>query len=281
VISGARIVVAALALLCAPASLAGAGQEPNPTPARSYCGFDKDGYPGDALLPALHHTFAFTGFWLNDPPGMTTNPWAGKRAIVRAAGFGFLILFDGRLDRELTHRDAAALGRVDAAQAIAAARREGFPAGAIIFLDQEEGGALLDEQAAYLGAWIAAVSASPYRAGVYASGIPVPAGRHVKVSTAQDIAARFPATQLWVWDDRCPRSPGCMAPDASLSLADSGFSKAIVWQFAQSPRRRADTRTCRSTYASDGGCYAPGLPHSDATYIDLDLSASPDPSHGR
>ncbi|HTV82529.1 MAG TPA: glycoside hydrolase domain-containing protein [Acidobacteriaceae bacterium] len=275
-----RFWAAALVALCAAGFVAGAAQTTKPTALRSYCGFDKDGYPGDALLPLLHRTFAFTGFWLNDPPGMTTNPWAGKRAIVRAAGFGFLILFNGRLDKELTHRDAAALGRADGTEAVAAALREGFPAGAVIFLDQEEGGALLDEQASYLGRWLAAVNASAYRAGVYASGISVPAGR-VRMSTAQDVEARFPGVQLWVWDDRCPRSPGCVAPDASLSFARSGFPQAVVWQYAQSPRRRKDTAACRRTYAADGRCYAPGLPHSEATHIDLDVSSSADPSHGR
>ncbi len=155
-----RMVSSALALLLCAAVLATAAQAAIPASARSYSGFDKDGYPGDARLPALHRTFAFTGFWLNNPPGMTTNPWAGKRTVVRAAGFGFLILFNGRLDQELKQRDAAALGREDGAAAIAAAHREGFPAGAILFLDQEEGGALLPEQAAYLGAWIATVGAS-------------------------------------------------------------------------------------------------------------------------
>lgn len=256
------------------------------TPVHRYYGFDKDAYPGDALLPALHRTFAFTGYWLSHPPGMDTNPWAGKRAIVRAAGFGFLLLFNGRLDAGLTHHDPAALGRADAASAIAAARREGFPAGAVIFLDQEEGGALLPEQAAYLGAWIAAVNQSPYRAGVYASAIPAPAGPHLMTSTAQDIAARFPAARLWVWDDRCPPAPGCMVPTRSSSDPDfpsilPGFPHALAWQYAQSPRRPADTRTCRATYASDGLCYAPGLPHSDATFIDLNVSPSPDPSHAR
>lgn len=271
---------AALALLCLPGLAVSAAQSAQHAPARTYYGFDKDGYPGDALLPALRRTFAFTGFWLNNPPGMTANPWAGKRSLVRAAGFGFLILFNGRLDRELQHRDAAALGRADGANAIAAARREGFPPGAIIFLDQEEGGALLDEQAAYLGAWIAAVNASGYRAGVYASGIPVPAGP-VRMSTAQDLEARFPGTQLWVWDDRCPPSPGCVAPDANLSFARRGFPQALVWQYAQSPRRKADTKACRRTYAPDGRCYAPGLPPSEATHVDLDVSSSPDPSRGR
>ncbi|MGA7886534.1 MAG: glycoside hydrolase domain-containing protein [Acidobacteriaceae bacterium] len=275
-----RMVSSALALLLCAAVLATAAQAAIPASARSYSGFDKDGYPGDARLPALHRTFAFTGFWLNNPPGMTTNPWAGKRTVVRAAGFGFLILFNGRLDQELKQRDAAALGREDGAAAIAAAHREGFPAGAILFLDQEEGGALLPEQAAYLGAWIATVGASPYRAGIYASGIPVPAGP-ARISTAQDVEARFPGAQLWVWDDRCPPSPGCVAPAARLSFTRSGFSHALVWQYAQSPRREADTAGCRRTYAADGRCYAPGMPHSEATHIDLDVSVSPDPSHGR
>src|SRR5579875_919066 len=98
-----------------------------------YYGFDKNGYPGDNLLSPPHSTFAYAGYWLSNPPGMQTNPWAGKRAAIRAAGFGFLLLFNGRLDAQLQHGEAAALGREDAASAIAAAKREGFPDGAVIF----------------------------------------------------------------------------------------------------------------------------------------------------
>lgn len=232
------------------------------------------------MLSALHRHFAFTGYWLNNPPGMDSNPWAGKRNGVRAAGFGFLILFNGRLDAALRGRDAAALGRADAVAAVAAAKREGFAPGAVIYLDQEEGGALLDEQAAYLGAWIAGLSGSGFHAGVYCSGIPVPAGKQM-MSTAQDVAARFPQAKLWVWNDECPPSPGCVVPKRAMSPARSGTARAEVWQYAQSPRRPNDTRACAATYAADGGCYAPGLPQSEATYIDLDVSRSADPSHGR
>ena len=35
-----------------------------------------------ALLPALHKQFAFTGFWLNNPPGASHNAWAGKRDVL-------------------------------------------------------------------------------------------------------------------------------------------------------------------------------------------------------
>ena len=68
---------------------------------RAYLGFDKNDYLGDDLLPALHRDFAWTGYWLNNPPGMTSNPWAGKRDFLRSTGFGFAILFNGRIDAQL------------------------------------------------------------------------------------------------------------------------------------------------------------------------------------
>ena len=89
-------------------------------------GFDKNDYPGDNLLPALHRSFSYTGYWLNNPPGANSNNWTGKRDVLKANGFGFMILFNGRLDKELRGKDAAALGRRDAAAAVAAAKREGF-----------------------------------------------------------------------------------------------------------------------------------------------------------
>ena len=93
---------------------------------RTYFGFDRNEYPGDNLLPALHRSFSYAGYWLNTPPGANSNGWVGKRAILKANGFGFVILYNGRLDAQLTGKDAAALGRSDAAAAISAAKREGF-----------------------------------------------------------------------------------------------------------------------------------------------------------
>ncbi len=141
-----------------------------------YFGFDRNEYPGDNLLPALRRSFSYTGYWLNNPPGAKSNGWVGKRAILKAHGFGFMILYNGRLDAQLTGKDAAALGRSDAAAAVSAAKREGFAPGAILFLDQEEGGRLLPEQSAYLFAWVEAIRASQYKPGVYCSGILVPDG---------------------------------------------------------------------------------------------------------
>jgi hypothetical protein len=242
---------------------------------QSYFGFDKNVYPGDELLPALHRTFSYTGYFLNNPPGATSNSWIGKRSILKTNGFGFAILYTGRPDSALKGQDAAALGRTDAAEAIAAAKREGFPAGAIIFLDQEEGGRLLPEQSAYLFAWVAAIRASRYRPGVYCSGIPVG-----DITTAADIASHDPKVALWVFNDRCPPSPGCVIPAKAPGPAWSGISQATIWQYAQSPRRPF-ANACAQTYAADQQCYAPGIDHSPATYVDLNVSSSEDPSRGR
>ena len=243
-----------------------------------YFGFDRNDYPGDKLLPALHRNFSYTGYWLNNPPTEHSNTWAGKRATVKANGFGFLILFNGRLDADLKGKDAAALGRSDAAAAISAAKKEGFPAGAIVFLDQEEGGRLLPEQSAYVFAWVEAIRSSQYRAGVYCSGIPVDEGS-AKITTAGLIAAHDSRVVLWVVNDVSPPAPGCSVPAGGLSVGSSGIKNALVWQYVRSPR----TQFARGAagYAADGNCYAPGLQHNAQTFLDLNVSTSADPSRGR
>jgi Domain of unknown function (DUF1906) len=241
-------------------------------------GFDRNDYPGDQQMAELRRTFSYTGYWLNNPPGDNNNSWTGKRETLKRSGFGFMILYNGRLDAELKGKDASALGRADAAAAVAAAQREGFPPGAIVFLDQEEGGRLLTEQAAYLFSWVQAIRTSRYKPGVYCSGILVAEGS-TKISTAQDILSHDPDVALWVVNDQCPPAPGCVIPKKSLAPRSSDVSQALVWQYTRSPRTEF-ARQC-GAYASDSQCYAPGLPHSPETFVDLNVSTSADPSHGR
>src|SRR5271169_4155912 len=164
----------------------------------SYLGFDRNTYPGDANLQALHETFSYTGYWLNHPPGEKTNSWTGHRAAVASAGFGFLVLFNGRLYAELkTVARATRLGQSDAQAAAVAARREGFPAHTIIFLDQEQGGRMLPEQKAYIYAWVDGVTAAGFRAGVYCSGIG--AKDDGNVVTAEDIRQAAAGRQIFYW----------------------------------------------------------------------------------
>jgi hypothetical protein len=267
---------------------------PAHNPPHNYVGFDANDYPGDALLPALRKQFSFAGYWLTNPPRTNSNPWVGKRDILLRNGFGFLVLADGRWDNEIlksqrSGTSAATLGRNDAATAITAAHREGFPPHTIIFLDQEEGGRMLPEQAAYLLAWTEAVATSPYRPGAYASGQPVndgkdAHGRPATITTIQDLRQQVAAKHLhpiafWVIQDACPPAPGCVATPANVPAPEvSGTLDSTAWQYAQSPRRSSITRSCGATYARDGNCYAPGIAHYA---LDLNVARSPDPSHGR
>jgi hypothetical protein len=250
---------------------------------KAYLGFDRNDYPGDGNLAALRRTFSFAGYWLNLPPGAKSNTWADKRKAVREAGFGFLVLFNGRLDAELKKaRDPAELGRSDAAAATSSARREQFPQATIIFLDQEEGGRMLPEQKAYLYAWVDAVNASGFRAGIYCAGIAAPEGNGVAVITADDIRQNADRRRIvyWVTNDACPPSPGCRYARNAPLPSESGVAFAKVWQFAQSPKRRDVARGCRGSYAHDGNCYPPLL-DKEKLFVDIDSAGSEDPSAGR
>ena len=247
----------------------------------SYLGFDRNAYPGDANLKALHQTFSYTGYWLNNPPGERTNTWTGHRAAVESAGFGFLVLFNGRLYAELKSvAYATKLGKSDAQAAVAAARREGFRAHTIIFLDQEQGGRMLPEQKSYIYAWVDGVTAAGFLAGIYCSGIPNQ--EDANIVTAEDIRQSAGGRQIvyWAINDACPPARGCAFPAQPPSPADSGVHFAEIWQFAQSPQRKDVAAHC-TNYSRDGNCYPPSVSPSQQLHVDLNTATSPDPSNGR
>jgi hypothetical protein len=196
------------------------------------------------------------------------------------------VLANGRLDAEILKAQrsgvpAEQVAKADAALAIFVARREGFPANTILFLDQEEGGRLLQEQSAYLLAWTEAVAASGFRAGLYASGQPVPDGPGKTITTIDDVRVQVKAGKLhsiamFAAQDACPPAPGCTLQ--ARPLAASGELDLTAWQYAQSPRRKQITKACGATYAADGNCYAPGVP---GVFLDMDAASSADPSQGR
>ena len=202
-----------------------------------------------------------------------------------------MVLFNGRLSAELVGKDAAALGRSDGSAAVEAALREGFPSNLRIFLDQEEGGRLLQEQGQYILSWINAVRQRGARAGVYCSGIDV-ADETGRINTAEDIEklvsagakpSQHPSTnelRFWVANDQCPPAPGCTRTNLPPSLGArlNEPQRIEVWQYALSPRRTQFSSSCPRNVAEDAYCYAPGLPRNSTTFIDLDVSNSPDPS---
>lgn len=249
---------------------------------RSYLGFDRNIYPGDASLPILRKSFAFTGYWLSPPPGEKRNTWKRKRELLLSHGFGFLVLYRGRDSIELKNEaDAREKGTKDSRDAAAAAKEEGFAAGTIIFLDIEEGGRLPATYHAYLRAWSEELAHAGFLTGVYCSGIPVKEERGVTLTTAEDIRGRASSHEplIWTYNDACPPSPGCAFPENPPAPSASGISYALVWQFAQSPRRREFTASCPAKYARDGNCYALG-DSAHAWFLDVNTATSADPSGG-
>src|ERR1700730_587023 len=248
-----------------------------------HLGFDRNEYPGDDSLNVLRRTFEFAGYWLNNPPGASNNSWVGRRRVMQVAGFGFLVIFNGRTDAQIKAAgDATKLGSSDAAEAVTSVRREGFPPRTIIFIDQEEGGRLLPEQRGYLHAWADTVESSGFRVGVYCSGIAFKEASGASVITVEDIRKNAGGRRLtyWVTNDSCPPSLGCAFPRTVPATPSSGVAFAEIWQFAQSPRRADFAGGC-SGYREDGNCYSPGVDVSKHLHIDLDVATSSDPSHGR
>ena len=257
-------------------------QPPEDTPA--FLGFDRNAYPGDETLKLLRQTFSYAGFWLNRPPGEKTNSWAGKRRALESVGFGFLVLFNGRISRELkTISNADSVGKADGRSAIAAAQREGFSAGTVVFLDQEEGGRMLPEQKAYIYSWVDEIIAAGFRAGIYCSGIPLKESGGATVITAKDIRQNAGGRRIsyWVANDACPPSPGCAFPRHLPKPGDSGTDFAEVWQYAQSPKRPQVASACPKNYDRDRSCYQPGTDPARRVHVDLNTAISADPSRGR
>ena len=253
-----------------------------PADVRRFLGFDRNEYPGDAALPLLRKSFSFASYWLSSPPGEKTNSWIGKRSAMQAQGFGFLLLYQGRTSGQLPYtKDSIEAGLADAQAAAAAARREGFAEGSVIFLDVEEGGRFFDSYHAYLRSWAESLTKEKFRPGIYCSGIVVDEGEGSTIISADDIRAHIGVADVvyWVYNDACPPSPGCSVPQNPPGPAASEVAYASVWQYVRSPREKKVARRCRG-YASDGNCYAPG----DAAhkwFLDENVATTPDPSGGR
>jgi hypothetical protein len=246
----------------------------------SYLGFDRNVYPGDDAIPVLRKTFTFASYWLSPPPGEKINTWQGKRELLQSHHFGFAVLYCGRESREFkTEVKATEKGALDARNATASAKKEGFAPGTVIFLDIEEGGRLPATYHAYLRAWAGELTRAGYRPGVYCSAIPVNEGRGVTILTADDIRKNIGNRALvyWVYNDTCPPAPGCGAPKNPPPVSASGVPYAAIWQFAQSPRRKEYTARCAATYHTDGNCFAPG-DTAHTWFLDVNSALTPDPS---
>jgi Domain of unknown function (DUF1906) len=249
-------------------------------PVLAYKGFDLNEYPGDDALAPLKKTFSFTNFWLSPPPGEKRTTWLGKRRLLESRGFGFAVLYLGPDSRKL--KDVAAAeqkGALAGENAAKLGHQEGFAPGTVIFLDIEEGGRLPAAYHAYLKRWTEVLQHAGFRAGAYCSAMPVAEGQGAFITTAQDIENHLGPNrvELWVYNDACPPSPGCVFPATAPDVKQGGFASAKIWQYAQSPRRKEFTAQCAATYNADGNCYAPE-DEKHKWFLDANTATSGNPS---
>lgn len=243
----------------------------------AYWGFDRNEYPGDEAMAALQKQFTFVGYWLSPPPGAKTNSWAGKRSVLTAQGYGFVLLYAARPEGSVKNiRASAAYGQADAKRASELATKEGFGEGWTIFLDIEEGGRFSDVRHAYFKAWAEGLTQEHYRPGFYCSGIVVNEGGGSKVISADDIREHLGSNAAyWVFNDACPPSPGCMNAKDVLVPAMSGVTYATVWQITRSPKE--STAAHCGGYAKDRSCYA-AIDTAKKWFLDLDVASTANPS---
>ena|SRR5215467_15407386 len=254
---------------------------PQSSTQKYFLGFDRNDYPGDDAMKLFRKDFSFTSYWLGNPPQTKSNSWSGKRKFLLSLGYGFLPLFSGRENKELKNAQLAQeLGAKDALTTAAAAEREGFPKGSLLFLDIEDGGRLSPLYHAYIQGWLGQLATLGYRGGFYCSGIPVAEEPGKSIKTADDIAEHLKQKSqpfaMWVFNDSCPPSPGCATPQDIPAPSKSGVSYAQVWQFVRSPRDKETARHCHG-YARDGNCYA-AFDAAHKYNSDLNVATSADPS---
>ena len=236
-----------LAAACEGSSRIGGVGGPN---AGRYPGFDIGVYPGDAALAAWRFPtspYYWVGYYLAAPCHRDES-WMGTRERVAGQGWGTAVLYVGQQDwnhipsqAQVAARIAAPLqrsgtlavtcsasllstsqGASEAADAIAKATSEGFPAGSTIFLDVEFVTSVTEELRTYVASWIDAVLADGrYRPGIYCAK----ANMFVLSQTARDIyfaAGRTDRPAFWISSsfgfsiDRAP--------------SDVGLLLATVWQ---------------------------------------------------
>ena len=210
-----------------------------------FVGFDTHTYPGTATMTAWKNTpgspYKWVGYYLPAPCHNDTS-WTGKRDTLIAMGWGLAAVYVGqqtwgKVPRNLTSAQRAALrkqtdcsadlmsaeeGVKNADDAVARASQEGFPPGAVIFLDLERTETIPDAMRDYYKAWVGRMLATnKYEPGIYTH-------QHNAAQIFGDVQDVFKAAG----DTTTPRFwiAGGKNFDQGRAPQDVGFAFAGMWQ---------------------------------------------------
>jgi hypothetical protein len=194
-------------------------------------GFDTGSYPGDAALTtwAAGSPYRFVGFYFDAPCHTTTTfkTWKGKYPHIKASGLGLAIIYVGLQQGGCGQASLSrAKGIAHGQDTVAKFATEGFPNGAVVFLDVEHyNGTLSAPMEDYIRGWISATLDS----GTVTAGIYCPASRanEIRIAAEKEYAAHglpggFPV--FWVVKVDPLFDPATSIPTGS------GVPYASVWQ---------------------------------------------------
>jgi hypothetical protein len=188
-------------------------------------GFDRDVYPGDAIITKLAATnVKWCGYYLHPAPSHSDDSWMGKREFLVGLGLGLAPLYVGeQVVAPGSLHPSGPKGTIDGQQAVALMAGDGFPASSYVYLDLENGPPLLPELRDYVVSWCTAVASGGYSPGIYVSHL-----------LAQQVQNLQPDARIWAIKVSTTQShpvPGPPYPDPDPS--GSGFADAFLWQCHQ------------------------------------------------
>jgi hypothetical protein len=216
-----------------------------------FAGFDSSSFPGLATMAKLkqHTNLRWCGFYLAPAPSHASTAWMGQKTGLDAQGWGVAPLYVGQqVIPPGSQQPSQAQGQIDGADAVGLMKSAGFAVGRFVYLDIENGAPLTAAQHLYTAAWVDAVTAAGYGAGVYCSH-----------TIAGDVHSLRPNARIWAFRVSTTKPhvvPGINFPDPHPAQG-SGFTGSYAWQLAQ--------------YALIN---VPGCP---TLTVDLDSAVAPDP----
>jgi hypothetical protein len=216
-------------------------------------GFDTSAYPGDSIMSWLkaNTNLVWSGFYLGTAPSHPNKGWMTKRAKLLQQGWGLAPLYVGQqVTGPGSHHTSGPQGTKDAADAAALMTSAGFPAGACVYLDLENGPPLTPAQEDYAAHWVDALTTYGFAPGIYCS--------HGFAAQIHQLRSK---ARIWAFkvSTTAPHPvPGHNYPD--LHPAGSGYAGAYAWQLGQA--------CLIDVPLASGGTLK----------VDLDTAVAPDPS---
>ncbi|HXU39402.1 MAG TPA: LysM peptidoglycan-binding domain-containing protein [Blastocatellia bacterium] len=190
-----------------------------------FLGFDRLEYPGDAFMRVLRAEaqVSWTGFYLAPAPSQGSTTWMEKRAFLKGLGFGFAPIYVGQQQRQVrgSHLLTAAQGGSDGENAVALAKRAGFPEASVLYLDIETGPPPEPALLTYYKSWVQGVTDNGFTPGVYCSHLLPPA----LLQHAQAV--------VWIFHLKFDNGSTFSPPLPLIDPSQSTFTGARMMQYAQ------------------------------------------------